>query len=264
MNGGTFDPVGPAPRRRHVFGSSTNNRIDPLVSLSGGRKVAGAGLSSLAEWRIARCGNSGIWRRIWYRRQGRHRSGLRGDSDVYGRFWRGTGAIGRAQRSRARRSRARRSSRSRGSRGSRARPAATDLGRCYEVSCVACHNLGGTGGGGPREQDVVMLTPVAGSDRSLAGATVFQGELEDLHPGFRNHGSVVLHRHAIRPEMQNRLEKIDSITVVQTRDEIKVLRKGSRNARRSSAQASSMRFPIACCAKLRSELPQGSPKSRVA
>ena len=104
------------------------------------------------------------------------------------------------------------------------------LGPVYnEVSCVACHNLGGTGGGGPRERDVVMLTPVAGSDQSLAGATVFQGELEDLHPGFRSHGSVVLHRHATGPETRERLAKIDTFTVVQTRDEIKVLRKGSRN-----------------------------------
>ncbi len=76
-------------------------------------------------------------------------------------------------------------------------------GRCTtKCRCgVTPRNLGGTGGGGPQAQDVVMLTPVAGSDRSLAGATVFQGELEDLHPGFRNHGSVVLHRHATGPEM---------------------------------------------------------------
>ncbi len=104
------------------------------------------------------------------------------------------------------------------------------LGPVYnETSCVGCHNQGGTGGGGEKARDVLMLTVVAGSDQSLPGATVFQGELEDLHPGFRNRASIVLHRHATDPKMQKRLEQVESFTVVQTRDDIKVLRRGSRN-----------------------------------
>jgi CxxC motif-containing protein (DUF1111 family) len=60
------------------------------------------------------------------------------------------------------------------------------LGPLYnEDSCVACHHQGGTGGGGPNERNVLMLTAVAGSARSTTGAKLFQGEIEDLHPGFR-------------------------------------------------------------------------------
>jgi CxxC motif-containing protein (DUF1111 family) len=58
---------------------------------------------------------------------------------------------------------------------------------------------------------------------------VFQGELEDLHPGFRNRASIVLHRHATTTEVEERLKKIGAITAVQTRDEIKVLRRARRN-----------------------------------
>jgi len=104
------------------------------------------------------------------------------------------------------------------------------LGPLYnETSCVGCHNQGGTGGGGANERNVLMLTAIAGSVQSLTGATVFQGELEDLHPGFRNRASIVVHRHATDAEIEKRLKKIESFSAVQTRDEIKVLRTASRN-----------------------------------
>jgi CxxC motif-containing protein (DUF1111 family) len=104
------------------------------------------------------------------------------------------------------------------------------LGPLYnETSCVACHHLGGTGGGGGNEHNVQMVTAVAGSAQSLPGAKLFQGEMEDLHPGFRNRASIVLHRHATTAEIEERLKKIGSFTAVQTRDEIKVLRTASRN-----------------------------------
>jgi CxxC motif-containing protein (DUF1111 family) len=104
------------------------------------------------------------------------------------------------------------------------------LGPLYnETSCVGCHNLGGTGGGGSNERNVVMLTAVASSARSIDGATLFQGEMEDLHPGFRNRASVMLHRHATTPEIEERRKKIGKFTAVQTREEIKVLREGRRN-----------------------------------
>jgi CxxC motif-containing protein (DUF1111 family) len=104
------------------------------------------------------------------------------------------------------------------------------LGPLYnETSCLGCHNLGGTGGGGGNELNVQMLTAVAGSAPSLTGATLFQGELEDLHPGFRNRASIVLHRHATNADVEERLKKIASFSAVQTREEIMVLRKGQRN-----------------------------------
>ena len=82
------------------------------------------------------------------------------------------------------------------------------LGPLYnEDSCVACHHQGGTGGGGPHERNVLMLTAVAGSAQSTNGATVFQGEMEDLHPGFRNRASIVLHRHATGPESRRAAER---------------------------------------------------------
>ena len=80
-------------------------------------------------------------------------------------------------------------------------PAGGDgLGPLYnETSCVRCHNLGGTGGGGSNERNVILLTAVASSAGSIKGATLFQGEMEDLHPGFRNGASIVLHQHATTP-----------------------------------------------------------------
>ncbi len=104
------------------------------------------------------------------------------------------------------------------------------LGPVYnEVSCVACHNQGGTGGGGAGEHDVVMLSAIPSSSRSRPSGAVYEGEMEDLHPGFRKGASIVLHRHATDPDDQNRLDKIATFDFIQTRDEIKILRKGKRN-----------------------------------
>jgi CxxC motif-containing protein (DUF1111 family) len=110
-------------------------------------------------------------------------------------------------------------------------PAGGDgLGPLYnETSCVACHHLGGTGGGGENQRNVQMVTAVASTVRSPQGKTLFQGELEDLHPGFRNHAGIVLHRHATTAPEQERLSKIDSFEAVQTGTEILSLRKGQRN-----------------------------------
>ena len=112
-----------------------------------------------------------------------------------------------------------------------ASPAGGDgLGPLYnEVSCVACHHQGGTGGGGPKDRDVLMLSLSPGTEASLRGRGVFQGEPEDLHPGFHNRQSVVLHRHGTDGKTQARLDRIERFEVVQTRDEIKLLRKGRRN-----------------------------------
>ncbi len=104
------------------------------------------------------------------------------------------------------------------------------LGPLYnETSCVGCHHQGGTGGGGDNSRNVLLLTAVAGSAGTLRGATVFQGEMEDLHPGFRSRASIVLHRHATDTAMDERLKKIETFSAVQTREDNKVLRRGTRN-----------------------------------
>ena len=137
------------------------------------------------------------------------------------------------------------------------------LGPLYnETSCVGCHHQGGTGGGGDNERNVLMLTAIAGSDRSLTGATVFQGELEDLHPGFRNRSSIVVHRHATDAATENRLRKIESFSAVQTRDEIKVLRKGSRNTPALFGAGLVDAVPDRVLREAEKRTSQTSPKSR--
>ncbi|HTU24900.1 MAG TPA: di-heme oxidoredictase family protein [Pirellulales bacterium] len=61
-----------------------------------------------------------------------------------------------------------------------------------ERSCIACHHLGGIGGGGPNQNNVVILTAVVPGE--VASRESFQARLLDLHPGFGAGNSVVLHR----------------------------------------------------------------------
>jgi CxxC motif-containing protein (DUF1111 family) len=104
------------------------------------------------------------------------------------------------------------------------------LGPLYnEASCVGCHNQGGTGGGGDETKNVEMVTAVLSSTPSPAGGDIFQGELEDLHPGFRNQRSIVLHKHGTTEEIERRLRVIRTSTAVQTRDEMLTLRNAKRN-----------------------------------
>jgi CxxC motif-containing protein (DUF1111 family) len=110
-------------------------------------------------------------------------------------------------------------------------PAGGDgLGPLYnETSCVGCHHIGGVGGGGGNERNVVLLTADAGSPSAEQRRVGFQGELEDLHPGFRNRSSIVLHHHATLAAVEERLTRIGSYTMVQTRDDLIALRRSSRN-----------------------------------
>ena len=110
-------------------------------------------------------------------------------------------------------------------------PAGGDgLGPLYnEVSCVGCHNQGGTGGGGENKNNVEMVTAVASSTPPQARDELFQGELEDLHPGFHNRRSIVLHKHGTTEEVQRRLRIVRTTTAVQTREEMLTLRKAERN-----------------------------------
>jgi len=66
-------------------------------------------------------------------------------------------------------------------------------------SCVACHNQGGSGGGGAAEHNVHLLTVTElgfSSSNQLPSRTV----LEWLHPGFRVANSVTIHTHGSSPD----------------------------------------------------------------
>jgi len=76
---------------------------------------------------------------------------------------------------------------------------------------------------------VLLLSALAEPPKSDDGTKVFQGELEQLHPGFRNHLSVVIHHHAVSRDDDNRLAAIALYSSVQTRDDTLALRKSSRN-----------------------------------
>ncbi|HWE40541.1 MAG TPA: di-heme oxidoredictase family protein [Isosphaeraceae bacterium] len=63
------------------------------------------------------------------------------------------------------------------------------LGPVYnDTSCVACHNLGGPGGGGPATKNVELLTAPAEAD------AIDLVNLARVHRGFRGSRSVVLHQ----------------------------------------------------------------------
>jgi CxxC motif-containing protein (DUF1111 family) len=81
------------------------------------------------------------------------------------------------------------------------------LGQVYnDSSCVACHNLGGVGGGGPNGKNVDILSvadrgaPQSGRAPARHGGGAGGERLEAIHPGFRNATSVVLHRFGNAPE----------------------------------------------------------------
>jgi RNA polymerase sigma factor (sigma-70 family) len=68
------------------------------------------------------------------------------------------------------------------------------LGPVYNASsCVACHGLGGPGGAGPDNANVVLLsiTPLKGSS--------LPPRIEEIHPGFSAARSLVLHRYGTDP-----------------------------------------------------------------
>ena len=98
-----------------------------------------------------------------------------------------------------------------------------------ERSCVGCHHLGGTGGAGGNETSVTILSalPITSIERNAR--PVFLGELEDLHPSFRNRTSIVLHRHSTLPMDGGRLAEIRGYNFVQTRDDLFSLAQSSRS-----------------------------------
>src|SRR5690349_2974758 len=69
----------------------------------------------------------------------------------------------------------------------RTTPGGDGLGPVFnESSCVGCHHLGGTGGGGGNERNVRILTAFVGPPRAENEGARFKGELEEFHPGFKN------------------------------------------------------------------------------
>ncbi|MCA9247676.1 MAG: hypothetical protein KDA42_11185 [Planctomycetales bacterium] len=69
-------------------------------------------------------------------------------------------------------------------------------------SCVACHNQGGSGGGGPAEHDVDLLTLTTIEARGLNADTdqfppfeLSKFRQDPTHPGLIDQSSVVVHRH---------------------------------------------------------------------
>jgi RNA polymerase sigma factor (sigma-70 family) len=67
------------------------------------------------------------------------------------------------------------------------------LGPVYnETSCVACHGQGAPGGAGPQNKNVVLVTA------SVTGPEKAKG-LDQIHPGFRNGRSTVIHRYGTDP-----------------------------------------------------------------
>lgn len=87
--------------------------------------------------------------------------------------------------------------------GEPASPGGDGLGPNFnDVSCLACHNLGGIGGAGPIEKNVDMLSL---PPRTKMLTRVQLRRLQQLHPGFllkdgEINSSIVLHRFSIKPE----------------------------------------------------------------
>ncbi len=84
------------------------------------------------------------------------------------------------------------------------------LGPLYnDSSCVGCHNLGGAGGAGSTSKNVEIIS------LSRRGAARAKGEdvsVDELHPGFRDAKSVVLHRYGTDQLYRSwRLRRIDGV-----------------------------------------------------
>jgi CxxC motif-containing protein (DUF1111 family) len=81
-----------------------------------------------------------------------------------------------------------------------------------DSSCVACHNLGGAGGGGPNSKNVDIVSLGEGNARRARRGTedgTSDAAQARLHPGFRTADSVVLHRFGTAPEYVGwRLERL--------------------------------------------------------
>jgi CxxC motif-containing protein (DUF1111 family) len=104
------------------------------------------------------------------------------------------------------------------------------LGPLYnETSCVACHHLGGVGGAGGNDRNVLMLTAVTSPTDAEKAGKVFVGDIKDLHAGLQGGSSAVIHRHATQKSLEVQLSGIQSYTAADSRGEIVGLRQSTRN-----------------------------------
>src|SRR4051794_29769496 len=104
-------------------------------------------------------------------------------------------------------------------------PGGDGLGPVFnDRSCVACHGLGGAGGGGPASKNVdvvsVTFSPPATPAANCRGRMTGQpdpdvkppkpdlGEMAAIHPGFTANRSVVLHRFGLSPSYENWRRKL--------------------------------------------------------
>ncbi len=85
-----------------------------------------------------------------------------------------------------------------------------------ERSCVACHALGGTGGAGPAERNIDLLTPTV-RPGELPSADIVE-RLEEVHPAFENASSIVLHKFSInsRPYEVFRNELLGLVATIES------------------------------------------------
>ncbi len=81
-------------------------------------------------------------------------------------------------------------------------PGGDGLGPMYnDVSCVACHEQGGTGGGGPIQKNVRLLHLVAASGAPLRTTVTSEASQKtrlQVHPDLSGVTSLVLHRHQFK------------------------------------------------------------------
>jgi len=98
-----------------------------------------------------------------------------------------------------------------------------------EQSCVGCHHQGGIGGAGDNTKSITILSAVPGVSVSGDRRSIFQGELEELHPGLPNRTSIVLHERATTKEDEARLAAIRAYRFVQSRDELFALCESKRS-----------------------------------
>ncbi|MDP6555933.1 MAG: hypothetical protein QGF59_30450 [Pirellulaceae bacterium] len=95
--------------------------------------------------------------------------------------------------------------------GEPASPGGDGLGPNFnDVSCVACHNLGGVGGAGPVEKNIDILS-LPHKMRVLNNVQL--RHLAELHPGFflddgEINTTIVLHRFSITPDYELRRARI--------------------------------------------------------
>jgi CxxC motif-containing protein (DUF1111 family) len=98
-----------------------------------------------------------------------------------------------------------------------------------QTSCVACHHQGGTGGGGEATFNVHLITARWTDQAAPSNEPTFRGRLDDLHPGFRDGMTLILHQFAGLPDENDLLKEIKAFRYVKNRDGVFQLERSQRN-----------------------------------